>query len=202
MAGAIPDFALAILGLVVLYTILNIIPPPVGRVSGGMSLPVVTGFPILDCLLTGSWTVLGSLLGHLMLPVTVMVVVYTPIIWKQFALGLDEAAAAPATLFRIASGATRSAIYLSIARRAGASAVVMVGALFGALVGGVVVLQQLFSLGGLGQFAVDSVNSVDFLGLQGFLVTTAAVSMVAFFLVDIVNMLLDPRRRPGVSAEH
>ncbi|MCI2422621.1 ABC transporter permease [Saccharopolyspora sp. K220] len=201
MAGAIPDFALAILGLVLFYSLLQVVPAPIGRVDAGMVIPEVTGFPLLDCVLTGYWQVLGSMLGHLVLPVGVMIAVYTPIIWKQFALGLDEAAASAATLFRIASGATRAAIYLSILRRAAASAVVMVGAMFGALVGGVVVLQQLFSFGGLGQFAVDSVNSIDFLGLQGFLVVLAAVSMVAFFIVDIVNMLLDPRRRPGASTE-
>jgi peptide/nickel transport system permease protein len=77
----------------------------------------------------------------------------------------------------------------------------MVGALFGGLVGGVVVLEQLFGLGGIGQFAIDSVESVDFLGLQGFLVVIAALCLVAFFAVDIVNMLLDPRRRPGASAD-
>jgi len=201
MAGAVPDFALAILGLVLLYSTLRVVPAPIGRVDPGMEIPVVTGFPILDCLLTGDWSVLASMVGHLLLPVAVMILVYTPIIWKQFALGLDDSVASPATLFRIASGATRAAIYLSIVRRAGASAVVMVGSMFGALVGGVIVLQQLFSLGGLSQFAIDSVNTVDFLGLQGFLVVLAAVSMIAFFAVDIVNMLLDPRRRPGVNAE-
>jgi peptide/nickel transport system permease protein len=197
----VPDFAVAILGLVLLYGTLRVIPAPIGRISPGMRLPDVTGFPILDSLVTGSWAVLGSMLGHLALPVAVMVLVYTPTIWKQLVLGLDESAAAPATLFRIASGAGRVAVYTSILRRAAASAVVMVGALFGGLVGGVVVLEQLFGLGGIGQFAIDSVESVDFLGLQGFLVVIAALCLVAFFAVDIVNMLLDPRRRPGASAD-
>ena len=201
LAGAVPDFAVAILGLVLLYGTLRVIPAPIGRISPGLRLPDVTGFPILDSLVTGSWEVLGSMLGHLALPVAVMVLVYTPTIWKQLALGLDESAAAPATLFRIASGAGRVAVYTSILRRAAASAVVMVGALFGGLVGGVVVLEQLFGLGGIGQFAIDSVESVDFLGLQGFLVAIAALCLVAFFAVDIVNMLLDPRRRPGASVD-
>jgi ABC-type dipeptide/oligopeptide/nickel transport system permease component len=201
LAGSIPDFALAIVALVVLYANLRWIPAPIGRIDPGMSLPHVTGFPLADSILTGEWAVLNSMVQHIALPVLVIVLVHTPSIWKQLDLGLEESAAAAPTLFRVASGAARSAVYLSILRRASASAVVMVGALFGGLVGGVVVLEQLFSLGGLGQFAIDSVDSLDFLGLQGFLVSIAALCLVAYFAVDVVNMLLDPRRRPGARAE-
>ena len=77
----------------------------------------------------------------------------------------------------------------------------MIGALFGGLVGGVVVLEQLFGFGGLGQFAITSVDNIDFLGLQGFLVVIAAICLIAYFLVDILNMLLDPRRRPGARID-
>jgi len=199
MAGAIPDFCVGVLGIVLLYTMLHIVPAPLGRVDPGTSLPLVTGFPVLDSLLTVRFDALTQQVAHLALPWLVLVLTYTPTIWRQLLLGLDEQAAAAPTLFRIASGATRPAIYASILRRACAGAVVMVGALFGGLVGGVVVLEQLFSLGGVGQFAIDSVDSVDFLALQGFLVAIAAVCLIAFLVVDLVNMLLDPRRRPGAG---
>lgn len=199
LAGAIPDFCVGVLGIVLLYTVLHVVPAPLGRVDAGMSLPLVTGFPVLDSVLTGRFDALGSQLAHLALPWLVLVLTYTPTVWRQLLLGLDEQAAAAPTLFRIASGATRTAIHASVLRRACAGAVVMVGALFGGLVGGVVVLEQLFSLGGVGQFAIDSVDSVDFLALQGFLVAIAAVCLVAFLVVDLVNMLLDPRRRPGAG---
>jgi peptide/nickel transport system permease protein len=199
MAGAIPDFCVGVLGIVLLYTVLHVVPAPLGRVDAGMSLPLVTGFPVLDSLLTFRFDALASQVAHLALPWFVLVLTYTPTIWRQLLLGLDEQAAAPPTLFRVASGATRTAVYASILRRACAGAVVMVGALFGGLVGGVVVLEQLFSLGGVGQFAIDSVDSVDFLALQGFLVAIAGVCLLAFLVVDLVNMLLDPRRRPGTG---
>jgi peptide/nickel transport system permease protein len=37
--------------------------------------------------------------------------------------------------------------------------------------------------------------------MQGFLVTIAAVSLVVFLLVDVINMVIDPRRRPGVQGK-
>ncbi|GAA4675669.1 ABC transporter permease [Frondihabitans cladoniiphilus] len=201
IAGAVPDFAVAILGLVVLYTVLRVIPAPIGRVTPGIPTRTLTGFPLLDDVLTASWPALGSTLAHYALPVLVIIVVHTPNVWKQLTLGLQEQAPAPSTLFKIASGATRPAIYRSVLRRASASAVVMLGALFGGLIGGVVVLEQIFGFGGLGQFAINSVDNLDFLGLQGFLIVIAGIALIVYFLVDIVNMLLDPRRRPGVRVD-
>ncbi|MDO8383958.1 MAG: ABC transporter permease [Microbacterium sp.] len=201
LAGAIPDLAVAILGIVVFYLVLRVAPAPIGRTSPGLSAPVITGFPLADSVLAGQLEVTASIVAHYVMPVLVIVIVYTPNIWKQLALGIDEQAAAPPTLFKIASGATRPSIYLSILRRASASTVVMIGALFGGLVGGVVVLEQLFGFGGLGQYALNAVDNLDFLALQGFLVIVATLCLVVYFIVDVVNMALDPRRRPGARVD-
>ena len=77
----------------------------------------------------------------------------------------------------------------------------MLGAKFGALLGGVIVLERIFGFGGVGQFSIDAVTTLDFVGLQGFLVVIASLCLITFFLVDIVNMTLDPRRRPGVRVD-
>lgn len=201
LAGAVPDFAVAILGLVVLYTALRVVPAPIGRLAPGTTLPVVTGFPILDTIIVGDWTALASIAAHYALPLGVIILVHTPSLWKQLNLGVEEQVSAPSTLFKIASGATRASVYRSVLRRASASSIVMLGAMFGGLIGGVVVIEQLFGFGGVGQFAIDSVSQLDFLGLQGFLVVIAGLCLIVFFLVDIVNMLLDPRRRPGARVD-
>lgn len=199
--GALPDFAVAIVGLVVFYVALRIVPAPVGRVPPGTQQPLVLGFPLLDALLTGRLDVVAAIAARYALPLAVIVVVHTSGLWRQLSLGIEEQRTDPATLFKVASGASRRSVYRSVLRRACASAIVMLGAKFGALLGGVIVLEQLFGFGGVGQFALDSVDTLDFLGLQGFLVVIAALSLVTFLVVDIVNMLLDPRRRPGVRME-
>ncbi|GAA0935373.1 ABC transporter permease [Pseudonocardia zijingensis] len=201
LAGAVPDFAVAILGLVLFYVVLQVIPAPLGRVDPRMSLPDVIGFPLLDSVITGRWDVVGAIVARYVLPLSVLVLVHTPSLWRQLSLGLSEQVAAPPTLFKVASGATRLSVYLSVLRRACASSVVMLGAMFGGLIGGVVVIEELFGFGGVGRFAITSVEQLDFVGLQGFLVVVAALCLLVFFLVDLVNMILDPRRRPGVRVD-
>jgi ABC-type dipeptide/oligopeptide/nickel transport system permease component len=196
-AGTVPPFALAVVGIFVFFVLLHWLPAPLGRVDGGTPEATVTGFPLLDAALTGNGAAFGQICAHYILPIAVMVLCYTPYIFGQLVVGLDDAARSAATLFRIASGAKRSLVYLSIFRRAASSSIVMFAGLLGGLIGGVVVLEQLFSFGGVGQFAVDAVNTSDFVALQGFLIVIAAFCLVIFLLVDIINMLLDPRRRPG-----
>jgi peptide/nickel transport system permease protein len=69
--------------------------------------------------------------------------------------------------------------------------------LFGFMLGGAVLVEQLFGMPGMGQYVVNAVNTSDFVSLEGFLLVVAALSLIVFLLVDIVNMLVDPRRRPG-----
>jgi len=200
-AGAVPDFVLGVAGIFLFYTVLHVIPAPNGRYDPLLNAPPkVTGFPIMDALLTGDTTLLTSMATHLVLPLVVLVLAYTPLLLKLFIRALEDAVDAPPTRFRIASGASRRAVMLSITRRAAPAAVAMLGTLFGFMLGGAVVVEQLFSMPGMGQFGVNAVNTSDRVSLQGFLLLVAGVSLIVFLLVDIVNMLLDPRRRPGRAA--
>lgn len=197
-AGAVPDFVLGVAGIFLFYTTMHILPAPNGRFDPILTEPSpITGFPILDALLHGDVTMLRSLFLHLLLPVVVLVVANTPLLLKIFLRALDDAVDAAPTRFRIAAGASRRAVLLSVARRAAPSAVAMIGTLFGFMLGGVVVVEQLFAMPGMGIYGVTAVNGSDRVALQGFLIMVAVVSLVVFLVVDIVNMLLDPRRRPG-----
>jgi peptide/nickel transport system permease protein len=77
----------------------------------------------------------------------------------------------------------------------------MFGTIFGFMLGGAVIVEQLFAIPGMGEYAVQAVTRADFIALQGFLLIVGAVSLLVFFLVDVINMVLDPRRRPGVQTE-
>jgi peptide/nickel transport system permease protein len=202
IAGAVPFFILAVIGIYVFYVTLKWAPAPIGRVADGMVLPKrLTGFPLLDSILRGRFDVTGSMLARLILPVGTLVLAQADILMKLLIRGLEDEMDTPPTRFRASSGVKKRTVVLSVYRRALPPFVIMAGTMFGYLIGGAVILESLFGLGALGQYAVSAVNSKDIVALQGCLLLAAAMSLVVFLLVDIINMLLDPRRRPGVRAE-
>ncbi len=156
---------------------------------------------MVDALIAGDPAAFASYAQHLVLPVVVMVVAHSPLLIKMLIVNLDQAIDDPATRFRVASGASRRTVLASIYRRALPSAVATLGMLFGLFLGGAVVLESLFGLGGLGQYAVDAVNASDVFALRSFLLVTAAMCLVIYLVTDIVTMLLDSRRRAGVAGK-
>jgi ABC-type dipeptide/oligopeptide/nickel transport system permease component len=201
-AGAIPEYVIAIAAIFVFYATLQWAPAPVGRLAiEVISPPPVTGFPLLDALLDGNGEAFASILGHLVVPIGVMVLAQSALLVKLLVQGLEEQLDAPPTLFRIASGAPQRAAVASAFRRAAPPVVTMAGTLFGYMLGGAVVLESLFGFTGMGQYAVDAVNTGDVIATQGFLLVIAALALLVFLVVDLLNMIVDPRRRPGVDAE-
>lgn len=201
-AGAIPEFVIGVVFIYVFYALLHVVPAPTGRLRAGLSAPPeLTGLPLLDSILRGRFDVTSSMMSHLLLPVAVLTLSTAPLLMKQLIGALDESFTAPATRFKVAAGATRSSVVVSAYRRALPPAVALFGTVFGALLGGAVILESLFGLGGMGSYAVNAVDGKDLVALQGFLLVVAAVSLCVFLLVDLVNMALDPRRRPGVQTE-
>lgn len=198
-AGAVPDFVLGVAGILLFYSTLHWLPAPLGLYNPLLNAPPrITSFPVLDALLSGNTQLFGSMVAHLVLPELVLVLAYAPMIMKLFIRAVEDAADAPATRFRIASGAPRWAVFASVIRRAAPAAIAMSGTLFGFMLGGVVVIEQLFGMPGLGQYGVNAANTSDLVSLEGFLLVVAAMCLVVFLLVDIVNMVVDPRRRPGL----
>jgi len=65
----------------------------------------------------------------------------------------------------------------------------------GQLVGGVVVIETVFSLPGLGQTAVVAINQQDLPVIIGIVLFASAAVVVANILVDIGYAVLDPRVR-------
>ncbi|GAB91036.1 ABC transporter permease [Gordonia rhizosphera] len=201
-AGAIPEYVVGIAFLYLFFAVLHWVPAPSGRLDPIlMAPPKVTGFPILDSLLAGDTAAMNSYVSHLILPVAVMVFAHAAIMVKTTILALDKEIDSPATRFRIASGAPRRVVLVSIYRRALPATVSMLGMMFGLLLGGAVVLESLFGLGGLGQYAVDAVTTSDVYALRSFLVVTAGLCLAVYFLTDVVTGLLDPRRRASRNQE-
>ncbi|WP_211298869.1 ABC transporter permease [Kineococcus rhizosphaerae] len=197
-AGAVPEFVVGVFGIFLFYATLHVVPSPTGRIRPGLTAPEpLTHFPLLDAVLRGDVVVVNSMTSRLLLPVCVLVVSVCPVLLKQLLSSLEQTTASQPTAFMVATGARRRSIWWATYRRALPPVVTMGGNVFGSLVGGAVILESLFGLGGMGSYAVDAVSTTDFVALQGSLLVVGALSMLVFLLVDIVNMVLDPRRKPG-----
>ncbi len=73
--------------------------------------------------------------------------------------------------------------------------VTVVGLQFGSLLGGTVIIEQVFSLPGIGRFALEGINLRDYPVVQGAVLVIAAAFVFVNLLVDVIYALIDPRVR-------
>jgi peptide/nickel transport system permease protein len=95
---------------------------------------------------------------------------------------------------------TRRILGRHVLRTSSLGLLTVVGLNTGALLGGAVIAERLFSLPGLGRLLFDSITSRDFVMVQGCVLLIAVFYVVVNLLVDVVQRFLDPRlRHPTVT---
>jgi peptide/nickel transport system permease protein len=95
-----------------------------------------------------------------------------------------------------AKGVRESRVVLRHALRAALTPIVtQFGIDVGALLGGVVVTETVFSLPGLGKTAIDAINQQDLPVIIGIVLFASVSVVVANIIADIVYAVLDPRVR-------
>lgn len=95
-----------------------------------------------------------------------------------------------------AKGLTERVITIRHALRAAMIPLVtVIGMEIGGLIGGAVIIESVFAYPGMGQLAVQALNTRDFPLIQGIVLLSALAYIVANLLVDILYCVLDPRVR-------
>ena len=139
---------------------------------------------------------LGSWIGHMLLPwitlATVQAAVYTRLCRGQLleVLGEDYIRTA-----RAKGLPERQVIFRHGVRAALTPVVSQLGVDIGQLLGGVVVVEAVFGLGGLGQMSVEAIGTDDLPVVIGFTIAAAVFVVIANMIVDICYAVLDPRVR-------
>jgi peptide/nickel transport system permease protein len=77
------------------------------------------------------------------------------------------------------------------------SLLTVVGLQVGGLIGGSVIVEQIFALPGLGRLLYDSITQRDLIMVQGIVLFLALSYVLVNFLVDLLYSVLDPRIRHG-----
>jgi peptide/nickel transport system permease protein len=75
--------------------------------------------------------------------------------------------------------------------------ITVVGLNLGTLLGGTVIVEQIFALPGMGQLMLQAINTRDSTVVQGCVVVFAVITVLANLLADLLYAVLDPRIRYG-----
>ena len=83
----------------------------------------------------------------------------------------------------------------------------MTGITYGYLIGGAVLIKQIFAWGGIGQYAVQAITSSDYMAVSGVVLAATVFSLLIYLAVDIFYLAVDPRirvprRRAALDARH
>ncbi len=135
-------------------------------------------------------------MGHMILPwitlAAVQAAVYTRLMRGQLLSTLGEDYIRTA---RAKGLSERRVIFRHGVRSALTPVISQLGVDVGQLLGGVVVVETVFGLGGLGEVSVQAIETDNLPVIIGFVVVAAAFVVVANILVDLAYALLDPRVR-------
>jgi ABC-type dipeptide/oligopeptide/nickel transport system permease component len=196
VAGALPDFWLALVLIYVFYSGLHWLASPIGRIDISVVPPqLITGFYTVDSLLTGNWEAFSSSVQHLVLPVATLGLINAGPILKMTQSTMDRMLQADFSQYERLCGLPDHLIMRHAFRNALPSVITIVSVLYGFLIGGAVLVEIVFSWGGAGQYAVQGVLNSDFNPVLGFVIFSALFSLVVYLAVDLAYLAIDPRIR-------
>jgi peptide/nickel transport system permease protein len=194
---AMPTFWTGLLAVYVFFYQLGVAPPPLGRLSPGVtSPPGVTGLYTVDALLAGQWRALASALHQLMLPaLTLGFSVMAPVTRMVRATMLEILESDYVKAAWAAGLPRRTIVYGDALRNCMIPVITLIGVVFGFLMAGNVVVEIVFAWPGIGNYAVTSLLTKDAAPIQGFVLFVAAVYVLVNLAVDLLYGLVDPRIR-------
>ena len=196
LAGAMPDFWWALFLVFILFGKLRVVPAPIGRLDIALvPPPQVTGFYTVDSIIAGDWPVFWSALAHLALPTFTLAFVYAGPILKMARSTMSQALLGNFVQYARASGLPGHVVARYALRNALLPVITMTGITYGYLIGGAVLIEQIFAWGGLGQYAVQAITSSDYMAVSGVVLTTTMFSLLVYLAVDLIYLAVDPRIR-------
>jgi ABC-type dipeptide/oligopeptide/nickel transport system permease component len=180
----------------VLFGQLQLVPAPIGRIDIALvPPPPITGFYTIDSVIAGDWRALGSALAHLALPAFTLAFVYAGPILKIARSTMVQALLGNYIMYARANGLPRRLIARYALRNALLPVITMTGITYGYLIGGAVLIEQVFAWGGLGQYAVQAITSSDYMAVSGVVLVTTLFSLLVYLIVDLLYLVVDPRIR-------
>jgi peptide/nickel transport system permease protein len=196
-ALAMPQFWIGMMLLWIFYVKLQIAPGPVGRLPIGMPAPPhVTGFFVIDGMLAGQWSTVGSALRQLVLPAITLGLGLAGPIAKVIRTSMVEALASDYVRTARALGFRNRRVWFGYALKNGLlPTVTILAGIIAYTFCGSILVEGVFGWPGVGQYSLLGIQDSDFPAIQGFVIYGAILYVVIYELLSYVYTLVDPRAR-------
>ena len=192
---AVPVFFLAFLLKYVFAIQLGWLPVS-GRQSSGIDATRVTGFFVLDGLLTREWDASWDAFKHLILPAVALATIPFAVIFRITRASVLDVLDADYVRTAEAKGLTNRVIRgRHVLRNALLPVVTVIGLQVGLLLAGAVLTERVFSFGGVGEALAIAFEKRDYSVLQVLILAAALIYVLVNLLVDIAYAVIDPRVR-------
>ena len=202
---AFPSFILGLMLMTVFYVWLRWFPPE--RLSQWAKVIVYnssSGFVqythliTVDALLNARLDILFDSLRHLVLPAFTVAIAQWALLTRIMRASLLEELRQDYVTTARAKGVREERIVGLHARRNALLPVISAGSVaVSLLIGGVVVIEAVFGLNGIGQGAAEAITQADVPVAVGFAILTCMVTVLASLVSDLLYAFVDPRVRLG-----
>jgi ABC-type dipeptide/oligopeptide/nickel transport systems, permease components len=200
---SVPIFWSGPLLILLFATFLGILPTS-GRIGSTIFLPEqwtlfgtelpLTGMVTVDTLLLGEFDAFVSAVRHLLLPVLVLGIYQMALLSRMMRSSMLEVVRQDYMRTARAKGqGTKITILKHGFQNALIPVVTVIGIQFGTLLGGAVLTETVFGIGGIGTMLVSAIGASDYPLVQGTVLTFALLFTFVNFGVDITYSYLDPR---------
>ena len=196
LSSATAVFWIALVSISTLVNKWGVFNSPTGRLPRGFSPPDhVTGFYVVDALLSGDFLTAGAALRSLLLPALLLGVLASPSIVKIVRSATIRALESDfARTSRSFGYSSRSVLFQDGMRNSLLPVITNVGLVAGfVLAGGDVIVEQLFAWPGIGGYAYQSLQENDLFALRGYVIAIGVAYVFINTALEFIYGWVDPR---------
>ena len=170
--------------------------PIAGRMDVRLSIQSITGFHLIDSVISGSGAGFVSAISHLFLPALTLSVVSVARIGRMTrscvleVLGQEYVRTARAKGLR-----ERTVILRHALRNALIPVTTVIGMQVGDLIAYVFLVETVFAWPGIGRYGVNAIVNLDYPAIIGTVITTSLIYAIINFIVDLLYTAINPKVR-------
>jgi peptide/nickel transport system permease protein len=191
---ALPVFWLAIMAQFIFFGELGWLPDGERLPISVTPPPTVTNLYTIDALLAGQWDTFGIAVRHLLLPTLVLAYGSLAVITRMVRGGMLEVLNQDYIRTARAKGIAQQRVILGHAlKNAMLPTVTSIGLQVGLLLSGAFLVEIVFSWPGIGRYAVEAIQRLDYNATMATTLLVALVFVLLNLVVDVLYLLIDPR---------